>query len=110
MNRRKRKIAYVLIIGILFFFLVPIVPMRVAYTVVLPAYNNCFTYSYTDDLAQGRPVYASLSYATIAYASGVPDAWGTFGLLYVPKSPLNVQQFVEAPVIQFPPIGFHRCY
>ncbi len=104
MTSRKRKITYVLIVGISFLFLVPIVPMTVLRSSVLP--DNC-------DWHNSRPIVASLSYAAygrillsyIVYGRVWERMdWGNFGLIYVPDNGWFT--------IQFPPLGMmesHAC-
>ena len=100
---RKRRIAYVIILGILFFFLVPIVPMTVYASAVLPQANTCV--GKYGAVPPPRQVFASISYFTygliIASYLRVPTVqYGLYGLVYVPND--------DGYTVQFPPLGFQQ--
>ncbi len=92
MNRKK--ITLVVVAVGLFLFFVPVVPMNVPLSFLLPFRNQCRGLVYYQPIQ----VFASMSYAAFGLVISHTTNYGAFGLVYVPNNGWYS--------IQFPPLGF----
>ncbi len=99
MIRRKRKIAYAIIVGVLFFFLAPVVPAEVYPKLLLPDRNYCGSGPII--ISNQVQVFGSVSYVISSLATGIPIGYSAVGLVYVP--------YWGRYTIQFALPGFGGC-
>jgi hypothetical protein len=91
---KRRRIYFLIILGILFFFFVPVVPTTVSAYLLLPLRNECTRMAVPND----PQIMTSISYVTfgLLFTGSVHE--GALGLVYVPNNGWDT--------VQFPPIGF----